>query len=115
MDAERRINGALAALFRRWNVSRAVRLAVHNVVLVTTLLYGSETWALQKKNERKMNAVKMQYLRSVSGVSLADRIRHAESHKMAGSSEDVTVRIKMNVFSWFGHVERMSNERMKIG
>ena len=52
MDVERRIaadnrvNGALAAL-----------MAVHNAVLVPTLLYGSETWVLQKKNERKMNAV----------------------------------------------------------
>ena len=31
---------------------------------------------------------------------------------MAGTSEDVTVRMKKNVLSWFGHVERMSDERM---
>ena len=31
---------------------------------------------------------------------------------MAGTGEDVTVRIKENVLSWFGHVERMSDERM---
>ena len=57
MDVERRIaagnkvNGALAALMRRRNVITAARLAVHNAVLVPTLLYGSETWVLQKKNE----------------------------------------------------------------
>ena len=50
MDEERRIaagnkvNGALAALMRRRNVSIAVRLAVHNAELVPTLLYDSETW-----------------------------------------------------------------------
>ena len=27
-------------------------------------------------------------------------------------SEDVTVRMRMNVLSWFRHVERMSDERM---
>ena len=27
-------------------------------------------------------------------------------------SEDVKVRMKKNVLSWFGHVERMSDERM---
>ena len=32
---------------------------------------------------------------------------------MAGTSEDVTVRMKNNVLSWFGHVERMSDERQK--
>ena len=74
----------------RWrNVSTAACLAVHNAVLVPTLLYGSETWVLQKKNERKMNAVEI----------------HREVHRMAGTSEDVTVRMKKNVLSWLGHVE----------
>ena len=50
------VNGALAVLMRRRNVSTTVRLAVHNAVLVPTLLYSSEMWVLHKKNERKMNA-----------------------------------------------------------
>ena len=33
-------------------------------------------------------------------------------HRMAGTSEDVTIRMMKNVLSWFGHVERMSDERM---
>ena len=33
---------------------------------------------------------------------------------MADTSEDVTVRMKKNALSWFGHVERMSDERMAI-
>ena len=52
MDAAgNRENGALAALMRRRNVSTAARFAVHNAMLVPTLLCGSETWVLQKKNE----------------------------------------------------------------
>ena len=110
MDVERRIaagnkvNGALAALMRRRNVSTAAPLAVHNAVLVPTLIYGSEMWVLQKKNKRKMNAVEMRSLRRICGVSLADRIRNEEVHRMAGTSEDVTVRMKKKVLSWFGHV-----------
>ena len=62
-----------------------------------------------------MNAVEMQSLRRICGVSLADRIRNEEIHRMAGTrmaGEDVTVRMKKNMLSWFGHVERMSDERM---
>ena len=68
MDVERRfaagnrVNGALAALMRRQNVSTAARLAVYNAVLVPSMLYGSETRVLQKKNERKMNTVEMRSL-----------------------------------------------------
>ena len=58
-----------------------------------------------------MNAVEMRSLRRICGVSLADRIRNEEVHRMAGTNEDVTVRMKKNVLSWFGHVERMSYER----
>ena len=39
-------------------------------------------------------------------------VRNDEVHRMAGTSEDVTVRMKKNVLSWFGHVKRMSDERM---
>ena len=43
----------------------------------------------------------------VSGVSLSHLIRNEQIHRMAGTNEDVTMRMKKNVFSWFGHVERM--------
>ena len=49
MDVERRIaagnrvNGPLAALMRRRNLSTAARLAVNNAMLVPTPLYSSET------------------------------------------------------------------------
>ena len=59
-----------------------------------------------------MNAVEMRSLRRICGVSLADGIRNEEIHRIAGTSEDVTVRIKKNVLSWFGHVERMKVERI---
>ena len=53
------------------NVSTAALLAVHNTLLAPTLLYGSDPWVLQKKNERKMNAMEMlSYCRI---FSLADR------------------------------------------
>ena len=60
MDLERRIaagnrvNGDLAALMRRRNV-----LTIDRTKSVLWLLYGSETWVLQEKNESKMNAVEM--------------------------------------------------------
>ena len=86
-------------------------MAVHNAVLVSTLLYGSETWELQKKNERKMNVVEMRSLRRICGVSLADRIYNENIHRMAGNRHDVTVRIEEEdgQLVW---AYQMSNERM---
>ena len=39
-------------------------------------------------------------------------IRNKEMHRVAGTGKDVTVRMKKNVFRWFGLVERMSDKRM---
>ena len=84
---------------RQRNVSIAAHLALHNAALVPTLLTGSVKWVLQKKNERKMNVVEMRFNCNTCGS--VDRIRG-----------DVTVRMKKNVLSWFGHVKRMRHERM---
>ena len=65
----------------------------------------------RKKNERKMNAVEMGYLRRLCEVSLSDRIRNEEIYRMTVTSKDVMVRLKKNVLSWFGHIERMSGKK----
>ena len=57
-----------------------------------------------------MNAAEIQSLRRICGVSLANRICNEEIQRTAGTSEDVTVRMKNNVLSWLGYVERMSDE-----
>ena len=101
ITAGNRVNDALAALMGRRYVSTAARLAVHNAALVPMLI-------LLKKNERKMNAMEMRFFRKICGVSLSGRIRNEEIHRMAGTSDDIMVRIKRNVLSWFGYIERMS-------
>ena len=50
--ASNRVIGALAALMRRRNVSIDASLAVHNAVLVPTLLYCSETYYRRRMKER---------------------------------------------------------------
>ena len=63
-----------------------------------------------------MIAVEMPLYR-ICGVSLADRIdriHNEKTQRMASTSEDVTVRMKNNVLRSFGHIEQMSDERMKI-
>ena len=39
-----------------------------------TLLYGSETWTLQNRHMKKLQATEMRYPRKVEGVMIMDRI-----------------------------------------
>ena len=55
--------------------------------------------------------VKMRSIRRICRVGLADQILKEEKHRMAGTIENVKIRMK-NVPRSCGHVERMSDERM---
>ena len=39
------------------------------------LTYGLETWALRKVDEKRIEAVKMRFIRRTSGIILSDRVR----------------------------------------
>ena len=79
IDAERhiaagnRVNGALAALMRRRNVSTAARFAVHNAVL----LYDGETWVLHKKegvHEKSMRTLRRACMKRLMTVDEAKEV-----------------------------------------
>ena len=93
-------------------MSKKGRLAVHRGVLVPTLMYGSECWVWQKKNESRIWAVEMRALRSMCGVSIVDRVRNEVIRERCGMKEDVVTRIDKGMLRWFGHVERMDETRM---
>ena len=57
-------------------------------------------------------------LRWICGVSLADGIHHEYIHRIAGTSENVTVRMKKNEFSWLessrtneGFIKKVNGKR----
>ncbi|GBP49869.1 Protein YIF1B-B [Eumeta japonica] len=81
-DIERRVNvgnemnGALLAIKNSKTVSQQSRLAIHNGVLIPTLMYGGKSWLWQKKNESRINAVEMRSLRSMCRVSRKDKCRN---------------------------------------
>jgi hypothetical protein len=43
---------------------------------------------------------------------IIDRVRNVEIRRRCGLKDDVVTRIERGMFRWFGHVERMSDERM---
>ena len=66
-----------------------------------------------KVNERqKLNVFEMKCLRSVTGLSQLDRVRNEVVRVRTVVRRELAARVDMNVLRWFGHVERMDNERL---
>ena len=51
-------------------------------------------------------------LRSMTGASWLYRVRNEVVRARTGVRRELAVRVDMHVLRWFGHVERMDNERL---
>ena len=61
---------------------------------------------------QKLNVFEMKCLRSMTGVSRLDRVRNEVVGARTGLRRELAARIDANISRWFGHVERMDNERL---
>ncbi|GBP32165.1 hypothetical protein EVAR_80933_1 [Eumeta japonica] len=112
MNAGNKANGALLVIVNRKSVFKQARLAIHNGVPIPTLMYGSESWVWQKKNESRINAVEMRSLRSICGVSRKDRCRNSDVRERCGLKENVVTRVEGGMLRWFGHLERVNESKL---
>ena len=104
--------GATSCIAKNQNLSKNVRLAVHGGVLIPTLMYGSEAWTVNESELSKVHTVEMDYLRSMIGKKRSDRVRNDFVREECGANESVKVKIKRSMLRWFGHIERMNDERL---
>jgi hypothetical protein len=75
------------------------------------LLYGAETWTCIKREESKLQAVKMKLLRATVGKTRRERIRNTYI-KGELKMEEIQNQIKEGRLSWYGHVKRMDEHRI---
>lgn len=113
--AGRKVVGSMAGLAKSDALSSKAKISIYNTVLVPTVLYGSESWVCQSKHESRVNAVGMSFLRSMCGKTRLDRVRNAWVMNECGVTEKLSEKYESSVLRWFGHLERMGDERIAKG
>ena len=78
---------------------------------VPMLAYGSETWTLNKKQQSKIQASEMKFLRSVKGCTKRDLITNQSIREELGIF-NMNERLKDLKQNWKEHVERMPDTRL---
>jgi hypothetical protein len=76
------------------------------------LLYGSEIWAIGAVESRQMEVMGMKCMRAMCGVSIMDGVRNGDVRGGCDSEVSIGEIFDKNVLMWYGHVERMEEERM---
>ena len=117
-EIDSRINKASQALGRlrhkvlnQHNIKISTKIKVYNAVVLSSLLYGSETWTLHRKHIKKLEQFHQRALRSILGIRWQDRVPNTVvlDRSNAKCIESLLVQAQLR---WVGHTIRMEDHRM---
>jgi len=98
-------------------LSKNLKTKIYRTVILPVVLYGSETWSLTLREERKLGVFENMVLRRIFGPRRDEvtgewrRLHNEELNDLYSSSNIVRV-IKSRRMRWAGHVARMGKERV---
>jgi hypothetical protein len=92
------------------NIPNNLKKRIMDTVILPSLTYGAETWALTKHQARKLAAAQRSMERSLLNITLKDKIRN-EVIRERSKVKDITKEVREKKSTWAGHVARMANNR----
>ena len=100
---------ACNAMHKIWtsDLSRAFKLKIFEAAIEPILLYGSETWTLSKKLEKRLDGTFTRLLMRVQNISWK---RHPTKKEIYGTIPPVSVIVKARRVQFAGHCRRAENE-----
>ena len=98
-------------VWERRGIRLQTKIKVYRAVVLTTLLYGNETWTTYRRHEQKLNHFHLSCLRNILHIKWQDKIPNTEVLKQA-NLPSVTQAIRKSQLRWAGHVSRMSDNRI---
>ena len=104
--------GGLRKLWKNREIGMGVKRGLYESVVVPTVLYAAETWGMKAEDKRRLDVMEMRCLRNMCGVTIWDRLRNEEIRRRTGVLLELSKRAEQRGLRWFGHVERMEEDRM---
>lgn len=106
---------ALSKAIRFRNLSRDAKITIYKTIVRPVATYGCETWDMSKKNENMLAVWERKVLRKIYGPKTINgqwRMRNNMELYELYKEPDIVIYIKRARLRWFGHVERMGEERL---
>ncbi|XP_039386731.1 uncharacterized protein LOC120401127, partial [Mauremys reevesii] len=103
--------GLLTNVWDRRGISLATKLKVYRAVVLTTLMYASETCTVYRRHARQLNHFHTTCLRRLLRIRWQDKVPETEVLSRAGLLSVHTLLMKAQI-RWAGHVVRMPDNRI---
>src|SRR6476469_3530738 len=96
------------------DISLGTKVIVYELLVLSLLLYNSETWTLREDTKQRLRVFEMGCLRRILGVTRRDRIRNAHVRERLNLSTDIVQRVAERRLRFFGYVVRMPAHRLPL-
>ena len=117
-EIQRRINLASSAFGRlskrvlcNQNLTIHTKIVVYNAVVISTILYGCETWVPYRRHIRLLESFHIRRLQLILGLRWWHKVTHSEIRSRTGTPTFEYMLIHRQL-RWLGHVIRMPHSRL---
>jgi hypothetical protein len=83
----------------------------YSTIIESIGLYGAEIWEITEANKKKTQAFQMDFLRKSCEISRLDHVRNDRMKVIMDLDKTITDRVEVKRLVWYGHLQRMSEER----
>ena len=90
------------------------KLRVYQACVLSTLLYGSESWTTYAGQEKRLNSFHLRCLRRLLQIKWQDRVTNTEVLQRA-DIPSLFALLSRKRLKWLGHVRRMDNGHIPKG
>ena len=92
-------------------MNKETKLRIHNITAKAALKFGSEAWVLKKREEQRLEAAQMNFLRQPLGITKLDKEKNQRIRQKTGA-QNIIKEIKLYQEKWLQHVQRMDTNRL---
>ena len=105
-----KIKGAIRRHFGK-QMNKETKLRIHNITAKAALKFGSEAWVLRIREEQRLEAAQMKFLRHLLGITKLDKEKNQCIREKTGA-QNIAKEIKQYQKKWLQHVQRMDRNRL---
>ena len=93
-------------MWRNRHVTNRTKSKVYHAVVLSTLLYGAETWTIYQSQVKNVHAYSMRHLKEITNISWKDKIPNKLILEKAGLPPMADILFQTNL-GCLNHIERM--------
>ena len=111
--AKGRANRSFQKLWKSKQLSIPLKCKLYRALVLSVVLYSSETWTMNKSTQRKLESFHTSCLRRILCFSYLERSTNEEVLARSRMST-LSAMIKIKRLNWFGHILRMNDDRLAL-